>query len=87
MNATNAAMPPTSGTKIAGAAPAVVRLLDQREDDPAQPEHAQHRADEVDAPAADAGVAGTAARISTSVTTTSGMLSAKIQRHETWSTI
>ena len=66
------------------AAPAVVRLLDQREHDPAQPERAQAGTDEVDLALRRRAVArGTAARIRSSVARTSGTLSAKIQRQDT----
>ena len=63
-----------------GAAPAVVRLLDQREHDPAEAERAEQRADVVDLPSVWGAIAGTAAKISTRVAATSGTLRAKTQR-------
>ena len=44
----NVTMPPTSGTRMAGAGPAVARLLDQREHDAAEACRAQDRAEVVD---------------------------------------
>ena len=82
------AIPPHERHQDRRAGPAVARLLDQREDEAAEAEHAEARADEVDAAVARVRrSAGPPRRISTSVASTSGTLSAKIQRHETWSTI
>ena len=53
------------------APPAVVGLLDQREDEAAQPERTQGRSDDVHPPALDLRRLGTAARTSTSVPSTS----------------
>ena len=66
------------------AAPAVARLLDQREHDAAEPERAEAGAERRRPAGRAIGVVGgTATRTSSSVASTTGTFSAKIQRHET----
>ena len=80
---------PTQRHEDRRARPAVARLLDQREHDPAEAERAEGRARgrrraRVERTRASVAPRRGSARASTR---TSGTLSAKIQRHETWSTI